>query len=362
MEKDKIKLVKPSKEYERQAIEYKEEHFKNGEKKISACSKWYKIADYDEWLKHLENNSKKETVEENCSVATTFFGVRESDNKIVGMIDIRHELINDFLRNYAGHIGYGVRPSERRKGYATQMLSLALKYCKDELKLKEVMISCDKENEGSRKTILNAGGKLEKEYIAENGENVQLYWIELNPIMKQNGIVDTLETERLILRDLRESDAESAFKNWTCDDDVSRYVSWSTHKNVDETREYLRGEIRKCKEEDYYTWGIVLKENQELIGAISAFDSEEGRKEIGYNITKKYWRNGYTTEALKEVMRYLIEDIGIKKFICKHAELNPASGAVMRKAGFKYVKDTTYEKMDGSTKFKAKVYFLDVED
>lgn len=183
MEKDKIKLVKPSKEYERQAIEYKEEHFKNGEKRISACSKWYKIANYDKWLEHLENNSKKETVEENCSVATTFFGVRESDNKIVGMIDIRHELINDFLRNYAGHIGYGVRPSERRKGYATQMLSLALKYCKDELKLKEVMISCDKENEGSRKTILNAGGKLEKEYIAENGENVQLYWIELNPII-----------------------------------------------------------------------------------------------------------------------------------------------------------------------------------
>ena len=81
MEKDKIKLVKPSKEYERQAIEYKEEHFKNGEKRISACSKWYKIANYDKWLKHLENNSKKETVEENCSVATTFFGVRESDNK-----------------------------------------------------------------------------------------------------------------------------------------------------------------------------------------------------------------------------------------------------------------------------------------
>ena len=130
--------------------------------------------------------------------------------------------------------------------------------------------------------------------------------------MKQNGIVDTLETERLILRDLRESDAETAFKNWTCDDDVSRYVSWSTHKNVDETREYLRGEIRKCKEEDYYTWGIVLKENQELIGAISAFDSEEGRKEIGYNITKKY---PCCNRGNGVIMLFLLYRILSKKYI-----------------------------------------------
>lgn len=178
--------------------------------------------------------------------------------------------------------------------------------------------------------------------------------------MKQNGIVDTLETERLILRDLRENDAEIAFKNWTSDDEVSKYVRWKTHQNVEETKEYLRGEIKRCKEEDYYTWGIVLKENGELIGAISAFDSEDGRKEIGYNITKKYWRNGYTTEALKRVMKYLIEDIGIKKFKCAHAVENPASGAVMRKVGFKYVKDSIYEKIDGSLKFESKDYFLDV--
>ena len=94
------------------------------------------------------------------------------------MISIRHELTNDFLKNYAGHIGYGVRPTERRKGYVTQMLNQALKYCKDKLKLDKVMISCDKKNEGSRKTILNAGGILEKEYT-KDGEEVQIYWINL---------------------------------------------------------------------------------------------------------------------------------------------------------------------------------------
>lgn len=176
---DKIKLIKPTKEYEKQAIEYKQEHFDNGEATIHACSLWDKMESYDEWLKLLKNNSKKETVQNNWTVSSEFFGVRKNDNKIVGMVSIRHELTNDFLRNYAGHIGYGVRPTERRKGYVTQMLKQALIYCKEELKLKKVMISCNKENEGSRKTIINAGGILEREYQTDNGENVQIYWVEL---------------------------------------------------------------------------------------------------------------------------------------------------------------------------------------
>ena len=175
---DEIILVKPSKEYEQQAIEYKQEHFANGETKIHACSRWDKTENYDEWLKKLEEQSSFETLKTDWTVHTNFLGVRKSDNKIVGMIDIRHELTSDFLRNYAGHIGYGVRPSERRKGYVTQMLSKALHFCREELKLEKVMISCDKYNEGSRKTILNAGGVLEREYLADNGENVQVYWVK----------------------------------------------------------------------------------------------------------------------------------------------------------------------------------------
>lgn len=175
---DKIFLVFPSKEYEKQAIEYKKEHFENGETKIHACSKWDKIDSYDKWLENVQNNSKKETASKDWTVSTTFFGVRESDNKIVGMIDIRHELNSDFLRNYAGNIGYGVRPSERKKGYVTQMLSQALDYCKNEIGLQKVMINCNKDNEASRKTILNAGGILEREY-EKDGKIIQLYWVKI---------------------------------------------------------------------------------------------------------------------------------------------------------------------------------------
>ena len=175
------------------------------------------------------------------------------------------------------------------------------------------------------------------------------------------GNIKTLETERLILRELKEEDAEMMFKNWASDDEVSKYVRWSTHKDVEETKEYIKIEIERCKEKDYYNWGIVLKENQELIGAIGAFPSEEGRTELGYNISKKYWRNGYTTEALKKVLEYLTNDVEIHRYRCAHAVLNPASGAVMKKAGFKYVGDDICEKFDGSKTFDTKVYILNID-
>lgn len=171
-----------------------------------------------------------------------------------------------------------------------------------------------------------------------------------------------LETERLVLRQLKESDAEEVYKNWTSDDDVSKYMRWSTHKNVEETREWLREEEKNYKNNDYYTWGIELKEIGELIGSIGAFYREEDdRYEIGYGIGKKHWRKGYTTESLKKVMNYLINDVGIKRFKCVHAKLNPASGAVMQKVGFKYVKDDYYESFDKTKKYESKVYYLDID-
>lgn len=165
---EELELVVPTKKHEKELLEYVEEHFTNGEKQIHACSKLNKMDNYNEWLNLLEKNSKKETVSKDWTVTSIFLGVRKSDEKIIGMISIRHELTNDYLRNYVGHIGYGIRPSERKKGYATQMLSLGLKFCREELKLGKVMVNCHEENIGSKKTIINAGGILEREYIGED--------------------------------------------------------------------------------------------------------------------------------------------------------------------------------------------------
>ena len=103
--------------------------------------------------------------------------------------------------------------------------------------------------------------------------------------------IKKLETDRLILRQIQEEDASTVFKNWTSDDEVSKYVRWSTHKNIGETIEYIKHTIEQNKNPQNYEWGIVIKETNELIGAISAFPGEDDRIEIGYNIGRKYWRN-----------------------------------------------------------------------
>ena len=112
--------------------------------------------------------------------STTYFLFDDSENKILGAVNIRHRL-NDSLLIHGGHIGYGVAPSERRKGYATKMLALALEKCK-EMGISKVLITCDKKNTGSAKTIINNGGILENEITEENGNIVQRYWIELKKL------------------------------------------------------------------------------------------------------------------------------------------------------------------------------------
>lgn len=107
--------------------------------------------------------------------ATLYFGM--ANDKIVGTIQIRHKLSQRLLKTY-GHIGYGVRPSERRKGYASKMLALALEKCK-ELRIDNVLISCDKDNIASSKTILKNGGNFDKEFAEEDGNIVKQYWITL---------------------------------------------------------------------------------------------------------------------------------------------------------------------------------------
>ncbi len=170
-----------------------------------------------------------------------------------------------------------------------------------------------------------------------------------------------IETERLFLRLLTQNDAEKVFENWTSDEEVTKFMRWSRHLNVDDTRSWLK----KCEENadtpTFYGWGIFLKNTNEPIGWIDAFENnnEHGRYEMGYELCRKYWGRGYTTEALKHVIGFLSKEVGVKMFAARHAFENPASGAVMRHVGFKYVKDGFYVSFDGMRKFPSKIYYLD---
>lgn len=134
---------------------------------------------FADWFARLEDNSAPETVRPGLVPETTLVALRHSDGRLVGFIDIRHTL-NDHLLQYGGHIGYSVHPMERRQGYATEMLRQALCFCRTKLGLKRVLVTCDKTNAPSRRTILANGGVLEDERD-QDGELVQRYWIDLNP-------------------------------------------------------------------------------------------------------------------------------------------------------------------------------------
>ena len=171
-----LKLVFPTEEYENQIKELLKEFYECGELRLPGAAKLEEAKNYDEWLIKVKNATSEKTVQEGRVPATTFFSVRKSDNKVIGVVDIRHKL-NDYLFQYGGHIGDCIRPSERRKGYATEQIKLALEECK-KIGINRVLITCDKTNIGSAKSIINNGGILENE-IEEDGKIKQRYWISL---------------------------------------------------------------------------------------------------------------------------------------------------------------------------------------
>jgi len=170
---DIIKLVLPKKEHEKQVIDYKNEFEINGDA-LNGSAGLARANSYEEWLSGLSGN----TTQAGLVKSSQYLAVRTDDNKIVGMINIRHTL-NDYLLQFGGHIGYSVRKSERRKGYAKEMLRLALVKCK-ELGIDKVLITCNKENIASAKTITGNGGVLENE-VQEQDRITQRYWIDIRP-------------------------------------------------------------------------------------------------------------------------------------------------------------------------------------
>lgn len=172
-----IKLVLPTKKHEFQAAEFKKEFFEYGEKVING-SGFLDQLEYREWLEHTERYRRAETAEDDWVPSTTFFAVRKEDEKIVGIIDVRHHIQHPFLLAYGGHIGYAVRPTERCKGYASEMLELALEYA-GAIGLNKVMIGCYTDNIGSIKTIQKCRGKLVEEKLYSDGKPMYIYWISL---------------------------------------------------------------------------------------------------------------------------------------------------------------------------------------
>ena len=141
----------------------------------SNLRRYENMMDWYDWIQKAEH---RETCPANWVPDTQLISVRRADGRIVGMLDIRHEL-NETCLNLFGNIGYSIRHSERGKGYATIQLGLAMQICKS-MGMSKVLISCHRENLPSAKTILHHGGLLENEVVDQrNNEVLQRYWIIL---------------------------------------------------------------------------------------------------------------------------------------------------------------------------------------
>lgn len=173
---DTITLIEPTIEYEKDIWLFRQELLDADDKdSFAGCSGLETCQTAKEWIDDITLRKSEETCPEGRVPSHVYLAVRKSDHKIVGIIDLRHHIDHPILGTWGGHIGYTVRPDERRKGYAKEMLRQNLNHCK-KLGIGDVMVTCHKDNLASEKTILACGGVFEKN-IEVDGSIVKRYWI-----------------------------------------------------------------------------------------------------------------------------------------------------------------------------------------
>lgn len=146
-----------------------------------------------------------------------------------------------------------------------------------------------------------------------------------------------IETARLILRRFTVDDAQAMFDNWASDPEVTKFLTWPTHRSADVSRMVLESWIPQYEDGGYFNWAIVWKETGKAVGNISVvkLNEETGAADMGYCLGRAFWGCGVMTEALKAAMAYLFDEAGFNRVAACHDARNPASGRVMEKAGMK---------------------------
>lgn len=170
-----IRLLKPTKNLKNEYLDFYLEWKESGENMVP----WVigkDPEDFEGMISWLSDNENGKNLPDGWVSDSTFWLVSK-ENRVLGVVNIRHKL-TEFLSSRGGHIGYGIRPSERRKGYATKLLELSLEQAK-KIGINNVLVVCDEINHASEKTIINNGGVPDSNFIEENGNVIKRYWIHI---------------------------------------------------------------------------------------------------------------------------------------------------------------------------------------
>lgn len=335
-----IRLVKLSNEYKSHLTDMMEEWLPVEQKFSPYAIRKNDYRDFDYYLEHLEVR----VAEGDLVPDSTYFCLDEDRDIFVGAVNIRHYLGPNNCHT-GGHIGDGIRPSERRKGYATAMIGLALDKCR-ELGMRKVLMTCDKDNIGSAKSIINNGGVLEREII-EDGELEERYWITLDE--------EIVETERLILKRRMPSDAREAYEAWGRDERNLTYMIGGKIASLED--QLMKFDNADPNSTTHYIMIARSKLDNHAVGLV-AFNGKTPREgiEISWLVRYEDHNKGYCTEMTKAMMEYLREQYNVTRFWAECADENIASCRVMAKLGLLPCEKSFYSKRDGSRTFASTIY------
>ena len=149
-----------------------------------------------------------------------------------------------------------------------------------------------------------------------------------------------ITTHHLKFRKVKKTDAQKIFDNWASDPEVTKYMTWNPHENVKVTNQIIKKWLQEYKDPKCQRFGIVLKENNELIGMIDVVDYVDGKPEIGYCLSRQYWNKGYMTEACDAFVNYLFS-LGYQEVLIEADEKNIGSNRVIEKCGFTFTHKET---------------------
>lgn len=184
---DKIVLRKLTIQDEEQMMSLRNEILESddGEDAFAGCGELRGVANMQEWLDILRRREDEKNVPEGMVPSATYAAVRQSDGRIVGIIDLRYHIDHPILGLWGGHMGYTVRPGERGKGYAKEMLRQNLRNC-GARGLNKVMVTCSEANAASERTILANGGIYERT-VEVDGDRIKRYWIAVDLVAGSGG-------------------------------------------------------------------------------------------------------------------------------------------------------------------------------